>query len=109
MAIRVKVTKNLKGVRTRVNQMTKLGQYALANQVHQDSNRYAPKLTGDLRNQSYITPDNKQIVWPVRYARRQYYNYGAKFTTPGTGPKWDSKALAIHGKQWERIVKKAMR
>ena len=109
MAIKVKVTKDLKGVKTRVNQMTKLGQYALANQVYQDSNRYAPKLTGDLRSQSYITPDNKQIVWTVRYARRQYYNYGAKFTTPGTGPKWDSKALAIHGKQWERIVKKAMR
>jgi cytochrome c2 len=109
MAVRVKVTKNLKGVVKRTAQMTKQGQYALANQVHADSNLYAPRKSGDLRNQSNVSPDNKQIIWNVPYARRQYYNYGAKFTTPGTGPKWDSKALAIHGKSWERIVKKAMK
>ena len=109
MAVRVNVKKDLKGVTKRVSQMTKLGQYALANQVHADSNRYAPFLTGDLRNQSAVSSDNKSIVWNVPYARRQYYNYGARFTTPGTGPKWDEKAKAIHIGSWERIVKKAMR
>lgn len=109
MAVRINVKKDLKGVSKRVSQMTKLGQYALANQVHQDSNKYAPKKTGDLRTQSYVTPDNKQVIWNVPYARRQYYNVGAKFTTPGTGPKWDQKAKSIHGKQWEQIVKKAMK
>lgn len=109
MAVRVNVKKDLKGVTKRVSQMTKLGQYALANQVHADSNRYAPLLTGDLRNQSAVSSDNKSIVWNVPYARRQYYNYGAKFTTPGTGPKWDAKAKAIHIRSWERVVKRAMR
>lgn len=109
MAVRVNVTKDLSGVKKRTNQMTKLGQYALVNQVHADSNIYAPMLSGDLRNQSSIALDGKSVIWNVPYARRQYYNYGAKFTTPGTGPKWDAKALAIHGANWKRITKKAMK
>src|SRR5690625_2261155 len=109
MAVTVNIKKNLKGVTKRVNQMTKLGQYALANQVHADSNNYVPFLSGDLRNQSSVSSDNKQITWNVPYARRQYYNVGAKFTTPGTGPKWDKKAKSIHGKSWERITEKAMK
>lgn len=109
MSVRVKVTKDLKGVKTRVDKMTKLGQYALANQVHADSNLYAPRKSGDLRNQSSITLDAKSIIWSAPYARRQYYNQFTHYTTPGTGPKWDQKAKAIHGKQWQNIVKKAMK
>ena len=109
MAVRVNVKKDLKGVTKRVSQMTKLGQYALANQVHADSNRYAPLLTGDLRNQSSVSTNGKSVIWNVPYARRQYYNYGARFTTPGTGPKWDEKAKSIHLRSWERITEKAMK
>jgi len=109
MSVRVKIKKDLDGVLVRLDRMTKLGQYALVNQVHADSNMYAPMLSGDLRNQSTISLDGKSIIWHVPYARRQYYNYGAKFTTPGTGPKWDSKALALHRDSWIEIVKKAMR
>lgn len=109
MAIRINVKKDLRGVRVKTDRMTKLGQYALANQVHADSNRYAPFLTGDLRNQSSIALDGKSVIWNAPYSRKQYYNYGARFTTPGTGPKWDAKALAIHGGSWERITKKAMK
>lgn len=107
--MRIKITKDLNGVKVRTQQMTKLGQYALANQVHADSNIYAPRLSGDLRSQSSIAIDGKSITWNAPYARKQYYNYGAKFTTPGTGPKWDSKALAIHGGNWLAITKAAMK
>mgnify|MGYP001954169296 CR=1 FL=1 len=110
MSVRVNVKKDLKGITKRVKRMTELGQYALVNQVHQDSNNYAPKRSGDMRIQSYVTHDNKQVVWNAHYARRQYYAPGDwKYTTPGTGPKWDQKAKSIHGKQWEKIVKKAMK
>lgn len=107
--VRISVKKDLKGIRPRVSQMTKLGQYALVNQVHADSNRYAPFKAGDLRNQSSIGMDGKSIHWNVPYARPQYYNQYSNYTTPGTGPKWDRKALSIHGRQWEQITKKAMR
>lgn len=116
MAVRVNVKKDLRRVPVRVKQMTKLGQYALANQVHADSNRYAPFRTGDLRNQSYVTADNKQIVWNVPYAKAQYYGRVGKgrypvrrYTTPGTGPRWDEKAKAIHLDSWIRVAKRAMK
>lgn len=105
----INVRKNLGGVKVKVANMTKQGQYALVNQVHADSNLYAPMLSGDLRNQSTIAIDGKTITWNVPYARRQYYNYGARFTTPGTGPKWDRKALAIHKRSWIRVAKAAMK
>lgn len=107
--VSVNVKTDLGGVRIRAQKMTKQGQYALVNQVYADSNMYAPKLSGDLRSQSTIAIDGKKIIWNVPYARRQYYNVGARFTTPGTGPKWDQKALAIHKQSWLRVAKAAMK
>ena len=109
MAARIKITKDLTGVTMKVKSMKERGQYALANQVHADSNIYAPMLSSDLRNQSNVTADNKQIVWNVPYSRNQYYNQYSNYTTPGTGPKWDQKAKSIHMKSWEMLVKAAMK
>lgn len=109
MAVRVRAKAHMRGVTKRIDSMTQRGQYALVNQVHADSNLYAPRKTGDMRNQSTITFDGKQIIWHAPYARRQYYNQFRNYTTPGTGPRWDQKALAIHGNQWLAITKKAMK
>ena len=109
MAVRVKITKDLIGVKPRVEQMTKLGQYALVNQVHADMNNYVPKLTGDLRNQSSIASDGKSIIYNVRYAKRQFYIPARRYTTPGTGPRWDKKAKSIHIRSWERVTERAMK
>lgn len=109
MSVRVNVKKDLKGIPVKTRKMTRLGQYALVNQAHADMNNYVPFLDGNLRNQSTISLDSKSIIWNVPYARRQYFNYGAKFTTPGTGPKWDSKALVIHRDSWIRVLEKAMK
>lgn len=109
MTARIRVSTEINGVRVRAEELVRRGQIAFVNQVHADSNIYAPKLSSDLRNQSTIAADGKSIIWNVPYARKQYYNYGAKFSTPGTGPKWDVKAQAIHGASWVNIVKRAMR
>lgn len=106
--IRVNVRAHLRGVQGKVDEMVRLGQFAFANQVHADSNLYAPMKSTDLRNQSNVTADNKQIVYNTPYSRRQYYNQYANYTTPGTGPKWDQKAKSIHIKDWEKITKRAM-
>lgn len=107
--IKVNVTKDLSGVPRRVDSMTKLGQYALVNQVHADSNQYVPMLTSDLRNQSSIGLDGKSIHYNVPYAIYQYHTLYDNYTTPGTGPYWDKKAKAIHGQSWINVVKRAMR
>ncbi|MFJ7950338.1 minor capsid protein [Lysinibacillus sp. NPDC096418] len=109
MVARIRVSTEINGVRVRAEELVRRGQVALVNQVHADANIYAPKLSSDLRNQSIIGTDGKSIIWTSPYARKQYYNIGAKFTTPGTGPKWDVKAQAIHGASWVRITKAAMR
>jgi|SRR5690625_48022 len=105
----VKVTKDLGRIPGRVNQMTKLGQYALINQVHADMNPYVPMLTGDLRNQSTMNLSGKSIIYNAPYARKQFYIQHSKYTTPGTGPRWDLKAKAIHGDSWARVTKAAMK
>lgn len=107
--MQIRIKRQLGGVPLRLSNMTRQGQYAFVNQVYADTNLYVPMLSTDLRNQSSIAVDGKSITWNAQYARRQYYNYGAKFTTPGTGPKWDAKAQAIHGLNWVKIVKAAMK
>lgn len=105
----VKITKDLSGIPARVKTMTELGQYALVNQVHADSNPYVPMLTSDLRNQSNVGLDGKSIVYNAPYAKKQYHTQFSNYTTAGTGPYWDKKAKAIHGQSWVNIVKKAMK
>lgn len=107
--IHLRVTSDTKRVPVRASKMTKQGQYAFVNQVHADSDNYVPFKKGDLRNQSSIALNGKQIIYHVPYAKKQYYNFGAKFTTPGTGPKWDEKALAIHRASWIRVIERAMK
>lgn len=114
MAVRVNVKADLKGVKTKVSRMKKAGQQALANQVHADMNIYAPMLSSDMRNQSTIAIDGSSVIWHARYAKAQFYGSNGRvvfrnYTTPGTGPRWDEKAKAIHGKSWERVTKAAMK
>ena len=107
--MKVNVDIDLKGVKPKTERMTRLGQYALVNQVHADMNPYVPALTYDLRNQSNVTLDNKAVIYNVPYAKWQFYIQHSNYTTPGTGPRWDLKAKAIHGSSWERVVKRAMK
>lgn len=109
MSVRVNVTKELKGVPIRVDQMIRLGQYALVNQVHADMNPYVPALSYDLRNQSYVSNDNRAVIYNVPYAKVRFYMPARRYTTPGTGPRWDNKAKSIHGRSWERVAKRAMK
>lgn len=109
MAARIRVSTEINGVRVRAEELVRRGQIALVNQVHADSNIYAPMLSTDLRNQSAISQDNKSISWNTPYARRHYYNQMVNYSEPGTGPKWDQKAKSIHGASWVNIVKRAMR
>ncbi len=107
--VKVHVDVDLKGVPIKTSRMTKLGQYALINQVHADMNPYVPMLTSDLRNQSSMTLDGEAIIYNVPYARKQFYVQHSRCTTPGTGPRWDLKAKSIHGDSWARVTKNAMK
>lgn len=107
--MRMKIKKDLVGTHTKLADMTDQGQIAFVNQVYADTQKFVPMLSGDLRNQSSITIDKKSITWNTPYARRQYYNVGATFTTPGTYAKWDELAKAVHMSSWRNVVRKAMK
>lgn len=107
--MKVNVDIDLKGVKPKTERMTRLGQYALVNQVHADMTPYVPWLRGDLANQSNVTLDNKAVIYNVPYARRRFYEPARRYSKPGTTARWDLKAKAIHGASWERVVKRAMK
>ncbi|WP_379946463.1 minor capsid protein [Enterococcus devriesei] len=94
---------NLKGVRAKVSPAAmKRGRYAMGNQAMADMNPYVPKKDNILRMSAHLNSDSTAILYETKYAKRQYYLNGKKYSTPGTGPRWDLKAKSIHGKSWKR-------
>lgn len=48
------------------------------------------------------------IRWYSKVARNQYYGKsGWNYTTPGTGPRWVERAMAVHKPEWEKAAKEA--
>lgn len=85
----------------------KRGQFALANQVMADSNRFVPKREGNLRNSAHVDSNGQYIDWNSPYASRQYRGIGIhNYTTPGTGPRWDLKAKGMYLNSWVDAFKK---
>lgn len=98
---------DLSGMSKSLDKAITKGQYAFANQVHADSNEYAPFLNGDLTAQSQVSADGKQIIWNVPYANRMYNGVNFNFTkthNPKAGSKWDQRAQADKGEQWVKAT-----
>lgn len=79
---------------------------AISQAVVRDSEPYVPKREGKLRasaetESDYETGKIRYGSAAVPYAAPQYNAPGGwKYTTPGTGPVWYSKAEGKHLKQW---------
>lgn len=79
---------------------------AISQAVVRDSEPYVPKREGKLRasaetESDYETGKVRYGSAAVPYAAPQYNAPGGwKYTTPGTGPDWYSKAEGKHLKQW---------
>lgn len=103
------------------------GQLAIAEQMVLDMERFVPKRNGELR--SKVDVRKGSIVYKQPYARLLFYGKKRKgfFSekqrrfffankkrllsqkpTPGTGPRWDKKAAALHSKKWGDVGLKAM-
>lgn len=100
---------DLSGVRKKLSADNfERGQFNMASRMHSTMNEnFVPEKDGDLRKMSNVAPDSSQIEWISAYARRQFYAPGGwKYTTPGTGPRWDLKAEAIFMSDWIKAFKK---
>jgi hypothetical protein len=84
-------------------------QAALDTQVLKDSNLFAPKADGFMRESGRVDGPG-EVSWSTPYTRYQYYLHsGAHYTTPGTRAKWFEWAKALYRKQWERIAQAAFK
>jgi hypothetical protein len=119
---------DLKGVEKKVSlENFEKGKLAIANQMLLDMDPFVPKRKGILRASGHVRQD--AVIYVAPYARLLYYGKKRKgfFSekqrkfffankdkllsqkpTPGTGPRWDKKAAALHSKKWGDVGLKAM-
>nr|DAR36893.1 MAG TPA: Minor capsid protein [Caudoviricetes sp.] len=85
----------------------KVAEYAIANQAMLDMERFVPLRDGSLRGHGHVS--GNQIVYNTVYARAQFYGSSynklrsftfKKYTTAGTGKRWDLKAKGLYGDKW---------
>lgn len=87
MAIKV----DLKGANRKLSKPNlERGLYAMTNQAMADMNPFVPFKEGELRQKVHASKGS--VFYESRHAKRQFYLQGRKYTTPGTGPRWDLKA-----------------
>lgn len=82
------------------------GRFAMANQALADMNNKVPMKNGDLRNSGHVAPDGSSLTWNTPYARQRFYVGASKYTTPGTGKRWDLKAKSKNGETWVKAFVK---
>ncbi len=105
----VKVTVELDGVKRKLSQENfKRGQYALANQAMSDMNQFVPRKEGVLRTTAHVVDGS--IVYQTPYAKSQFYGSNgkatfSKYSTPGTGKRWDLKAKSMFMDSWKKAFK----
>lgn len=102
-----------RGLRRRLENMSRRGQEALDSQVLKDSNYYAPQDQNNLIESSlrFTNPGSGIIIWQTPYARRLYYNPQYNFSkdkNPNAGGLWFETAKSRHVKEWEKIIKQSL-
>ncbi|MFX3838762.1 minor capsid protein [Streptococcus suis] len=116
MGTSVSVKIDLKGIEKKVSSSALAkGKLAIANQMMIDMQPFIPRKSGELSGSGQATRDG--VRYPGPYARAQFYG-GAynkhrswswtKGKHPGTGPRWDLKASALHVKDWGKTGLRAM-
>lgn len=115
----------------RIQQNLVKSQLYLDGQVLEDSNKYVPFRSGELRRSGIRNTviGSGEVKWAILYAHYQHkgkdmvgtmtkrhwamrgepkeYNGRAlEYHTPDTGSHWFEKAKRIHGKSWVKKVKK---
>lgn len=116
MGTSVSVKIDLKGIEKKVSSSALAkGKLAIANQMMMDMTPFIPIKSGELRGSGAVHKDS--VRYPGPYARAQFYGgaynkkrswHWTKGKMPGTGPRWDKKATALHVKDWGKTGLRAM-
>lgn len=89
------------------------GKIAVASKILLDNEQYIPLRGGDLRASGRIVGQGDAVVYGTVYARAQFYGSNGivtfrRYTTPGTGKRWDQVATSKHAEEWAREFVKGM-
>lgn len=101
---------DLGGVRKKISPEANInGQRALANQAMADMNQFVPMGPGggSLRIAVSAARDGSSVNYHMVYAKAQFYGTNGKavfrkYTTPGTGKRWDLRAKGMYLPAWKR-------
>lgn len=89
----------------------KKGELAMANQALMDMERFVPLREGNLRSGAHAK--SGEVTYPGPYGRAQFYGTNGivvfkKYTTPGTGKRWDKRVSESTVRNWGVVAIKAM-
>lgn len=109
MGIKLKANVKFGPLYSHIRSSTRQAERMLTAQAANDMNNYVPMRDGPLRGSMSV--GTNQITWQTVYARAQFYGTNGyvvfrKYTTAGTGKRWDLKAAGIHGTEWKELVER---
>jgi len=108
MTQQITIDTDLKDIYSKVSpQSLSRGQFALANQMLANMNHFVPARSHDLRQTGHVSANGEYLIWRRVYGKAQYKGTNGivtfrKYTTPGTGPKWDEVAKRRYGHTWPK-------
>ncbi len=97
----------LKDIMGQINRNMSQALSMLCEQIRADSDKYVPRLTGDLRTFVDIESHGNEadLIYNSKYASYQWYGVGMQnYTTPGTGPEWCEKARNVYEGEWIKVL-----
>lgn len=116
MGTTVSVKVDLHGLEKKCSpEAVRRGKVAMISQMIDDMEQFIPRRDGTLSGSG--TPISDGIRYPELYARAQFYGSSynknkswtfSKYTTPGTGKRWDKKASSKYSKEWGKVALRAM-
>lgn len=116
MGANVTVKVDLQGLEKKCSpEAVKRGKVAMISQMIDDMEQFIPRRDGTLSGSGSAFSDG--IRYPESYARAQFYGSSynknkswtfSKYTTPGTGKRWDKKASSKYSKEWGKVALRAM-
>lgn len=116
MGANVTVKVDLQGLEKKCSpEVVKRGKVAMISQMIDDMEQFIPRRDGTLSGSGSAFSDG--IRYPGPYARAQFYGSSynknkswtfSKYTTPGTGKRWDKKASSKYSKEWGKVALRAM-
>lgn len=105
MTIDIKL--NVNTIKTELASKKQKAQRLLDHMVLNDSDKYAPQVTGTLRKKGFDSVlGSGYVIWNVPYAKKVYHESGqpSLLKNPNARRKWFEVAKAERLKEWERRV-----